>query len=826
MSSDRSASHAASSGDWRERSGSVGAASGALLAKGIRADLPHGETLVAHTLEVVGRVARLRERSPFLPQLSGDPRFWHRLGLAAALHDLGKADPRFQSMLRVTPSWQRGRSSYDQRHEVVSLAWLDWALGDDPSGDRCWIAAVIASHHRDFSTITAKYSLGTEWEPSSNIADLLAGIPQECFSSTAALFLDTILPEVRTFGLLDPDWPSPPRWEQGVNDRQRAEQSIRRNLRCWESWMQSEQDERSRRLGLLCRGVILLSDHAASAHEEFRRLEALHSITETTRRLAPTKGKSFYPHQDEAAETMGHAILVAPTGSGKTEAALRWAARQYAGMAGHPPLFYVLPFKASMNAMQARLVEKLTDSKTHANESELVALQHSSALQVLYHQLMASDDRRSSGQAEWIARRQQNLARLHTTPIRVLSPYQLLRAAYQLKGHEAIWADAAGGLFIFDEIHAYEPQKLARILEMLRFLVDRLGARAFVMTATMPEPVRKRIAEILGEARVIPAEEETFTKFRRHRLRLCETGLLEDATVSQIVERAKAREAVLCVATTVARAQQLRGKLQTALGTSTKVRLLHGRFTGEDRSEKESELRDLVSTRLCGKRPEQAVLVATQVVEVSLDVDFDVLFSDPAPLEALLQRFGRVNRSLRATPCDVIVCTRAEDANPVYEPEYVVAAIEALRQADHQIIDERDVQTWLDQVYEGAIGARLGRHIEQASHEFNKAVLSQLLPFDTRDDLEDMFLQQFEGAEVLPEARVATYRDYLESKPLACGGLSVPVTRRQYLRLERNRQLVRPQEVGLPTKAPMIAKVPYNAEFGLMLNPPPDLESI
>lgn len=802
-----------------------------LWAKGVRGNNPVGESLVAHTLQIVRKVAELRNRAPFLPELCDAPRLWHRLILSAAAHDLGKADPRFQVFVR-TERKPGEPSSYGQRHEVLSLAWLSWLLGDDPHGDSLPIAAAIASHHRDHGLIKELYSLGPDYDPAPNIPQLVAPVPVELFSQVADLFLNEILPSVQESGLLDPEWSPPQKWLHSPEDRDRSIKSIRHHLDLWACWMDNLSNAgevtTEHLHGFLLRGLIILADHAGSAHEVFRALPVLSQVEEMSARLVPRSGESFYPHQDQAAEHIGHAILVAPTGSGKTEAALRWAARQYETGTGYPPLFYVLPFKASMNAMQRRLIDRLTPELAgNLGWNQFVALQHSSAVQVLYHQLMSEAPDRSVKQAEWYVNRQQNLAKLHATPIRVLSPFQLLRAPYQLRGHEALWTDAAGGVFIFDEIHAYEPQKLARILEMMRFLADQMKVRVFVMTATMPSVIRERIAAILGDPPVIRATDETFDRFRRHRLSLRETGLLDESTVDEIVARALQGEAVLCVTTMVSRAQQLQKMLQQKLNHQCKVRLLHSRFTSQDRSIKEQELRELISTDLKGNRSEQVVLVATQVVEVSLDVDFDVLFTDPAPLDALVQRFGRVNRSRRPDPADVIVCTPVEDSQPVYDKRLVEASLEQLRQIETPaVIDERNIQEWLDAIYQGPIGRELARALEGEMRKFRRDVLSSLMPFQTNDDLEEEFYKQFDGLEVLPKCFVEQYRSRREAEPYSVSMLTVPISYRQFARLKREGKVESPADYDLPVKAPKIVNVDYSFETGLNLNPPREEESI
>jgi CRISPR-associated endonuclease/helicase Cas3 len=71
-----------------------------------------------------------------------------------------------------------------------------------------------------------------------------------------------------------------------------------------------------------------------------------------------------------------------------------------------------------------------------------------------------------------------SIARLHAKPVRILTPYQLLRGTFQLEGHEALWTGASGSLMIFDEMHAYEPLRTGMILATIRHMTRKLGVRA------------------------------------------------------------------------------------------------------------------------------------------------------------------------------------------------------------------------------------------------------------------------------------------------------------------------------------------------------------
>src|SRR5205807_8570729 len=129
----------------------------------------------------------------------------------------------------------------------------------------------------------------------------------------------------------------------------------------------------------------------------------------------------------------------------------------------------------------------------------------------LYKQLLgAEDDPLSAAEASrWATQ----LNKLHAYPVKVFSPYQMLKVSFQIKGFEGMLADYTQAAFIFDEIHAYEAERLALILALVKHLREYYGARFLVMSATFPCILRKIMPDILGIREPIIAERALFEKF-------------------------------------------------------------------------------------------------------------------------------------------------------------------------------------------------------------------------------------------------------------------------------------------------------------------------
>lgn len=784
-----------------------------------------GETLAQHTWDVLSRLADQYRLRPNLAE-SVDSRIWSQLFWGCFLHDFGKAASQFQERLKENPSvnqWSEQR----HRHEILSLAFVGWLF---PVGhpDRLGVLSVVAYHHKDQSDIFDKYGAGNRKTHQKEAVEFL--IRQIDPASVGALW----------------DWLDQYRdsWKAalGFGDvptsalllRDQAVQSYSATAICMAldelSRYSNAADDGDLSLSailssVLHRGLILTADHAASAGAE--RFPDFPLTVDHARK--PLEGKDIRDHQtrmESIAE--GSAILIAPTGSGKTEAALLWAARQHT-LRPVSRLFYALPYRASMNAMVTRIAEKFFEfSRDHFTDQRLIAVQHSSATLKLYQDFMSVEERNPKD-ATKDAKRLRGLAKLNAFPIQVFSPYQMLKAPFRLKGHETLLVDYADGLFIFDEIHAYDPKRLALIITMIGWLREHFRARFLIMTATLPTLIKDRLLAALDipddPSHVIKAGDDEFKRSERHIVKVLDGRLPERIVELVRTELAQERKrAVLVCLNRVADAQKVYQLLQTELQLKhgDDILLLHGRFNNRDRRQYERRLSEVAGV---GKEKQRFVIVATQVVEVSLDVDFDTIYTDPAPLDALLQRFGRVNRGRKEIDQVPVYVFRlpspeATDAKAYlpYDMEVIQRSMEVLeRECADRPIDESRVTDMLDQIYsDSTIAAEWTGKYRSSERDFTN-VLNTLQPFTSTDSPGD-FYKLFDGREVLPVDLEKDYYAALDNGSyLDASQYLVSISNGQYQEFAQDYKLIR-KPIDRSEGFVDHIDVPYSTEFGLDLD--------
>lgn len=751
-----------------------------------------GETLASHTWDVLCRLADLYRLRPNLADLAGGVRLWHCLYWATFLHDFGKAAAGFQRRLRGGPAWSH-------RHEVLSLAFVDAIAHDLNELEQRWVVAAIVSHHRDAPEIRELYPAGLRKDP---LSDLCAELQPATADHLHRWLGECANPWRIGLGMADVVAEINPQ-SHPIDARR-----IRHWLSVYHQWVDTltaaGTATTARIPGILLRGLITTADHMASAHLQ----QLPEPIRHSWQAVIPA-GRETYSHQvASVGASAQHVLLMAPTGSGKTEAALAWAL----GDGSNPParIFYTLPYQASMNAMYDRLCGLFGNN--------VVGLQHGRAAQALYARFRDGEEWAATTvrKVQW----EKNLNLLHARPLKVLSPYQLLKALFQLRGFEAMLTDYARAGFIFDEIHAYEPERLALITGLMRYLRRHVAARFFVMSATFPTLILEQLSDVLDTPTIIQATPDIFARFRRHQLYLRDGELTDPAIITEIVTAVRDGKQVLVCVNTVARAQMVRDLLMQAGLSDEQLILIHSRFTYGDRNRLEQTIVERCRSD-SARRPPLA-LVATQVVEVSLDIDLDTLYSDPAPLEALLQRFGRVNRRAAKGICPVYIFRQPNDGQGVYgrhrDPEqagHIVRVTLAELERHHgDIVDESAVQTWLDTIYADPLlreqwltaYQNISRQVEQ--------IINGLCPFQSDAQREDEFEQMFDGVDVVPACFERDYVSLLvEERFIEANDYLVSISKQRFAIL-RSQGKVRPaEETG--QRRVWVVQTPYDSRNGL-----------
>lgn len=713
-----------------------------------------GELLTEHLLAAWEAARRLRERTGAIPGMPEE--FWSWVCLACLFHDAGKIPRGFQQMVgNPGPALPWG-----QRHEVYSLGFADSALASLAADDLGWVMLGIAAHHWPLEgDRSLEQRLGRDYRTTEMLSAALGPVDADIARELHAWLLGAA-------GLPHAEPPSPDRivsaahrWLSDLVDR----------------WTE-DADPHLCLTGVLVQGAVTLADHAASAHAQLcirQPLDGTYPKALATRLAG--KGYRLRPHQEQVLAVDGHLLLRAPTGSGKTEAALLWASVQIGRIqqlrGGYPRLFYTLPYLASINAMSGRLRDEVGES--------FVGVAHSRAASYYLKQAIAdchNDGADGSGvpaSAASQALARNRATRLFREPIRVGTPYQLVRGALAGPAHSGILIDSANSVFILDELHAYEPKRLGMILAMVS-LWAKLGGRIGVVSATMPQVLAELITMALGTSPALAEPAPSWAWPVRHRLELRAVHLTAAESVSEIRQRLGAGASVLVVANNVADALSLFEALApevAAVHGADAALLLHSRFKAGDRAEIERKILDRFEA---GKPRLPGLLVATQTVEVSLNIDFDVLHTSGALLEPLIQRFGRVNRlGTLPGPAPVIVHLPAygprrgdpasEYADGVYDAEPARPAWRILARYDGTTLDEKLFTRWLNEVYASTWGQQWRTEVTREYRNWTRDWLEFRHPFANRDQLAEKFDALFDGAEAILEEDRDTYRKLLKS---------------------------------------------------------------
>jgi CRISPR-associated endonuclease/helicase Cas3 len=572
-------------------------------------------------------------------RLRGDAqgRFLLNLRVASLFHDIGKANREFQELMT-----RRGKPSQQTlRHEHISAlvlalpevrSWLESA----PELDVDLITAAVLSHH-----LKAADSGDLQWGQPRTTCDALRlhlGHPE----------IRAIFARIQHVAALPPPPPLPTSpwslaapWKGALAAGIKRARGLRRQIR---------RDDARRQLLLAVKAGVIVADSVASGifrvDEDIERWvdEVVHQgalsgdaivdkvIAPRIRQIeAKSGGREFGFHrfQQLAAEQGRRALLIAGCGAGKTLAAWKWAARQ----AQREPIGRVI----FLYPTRGTATEGFRDYVGWAPEAE-AALVHGSSKYEL-QEMMSNPPESLVGKHPLPDEREARLFALGLWPRRFFSATvdQFLSFMEHSYGGLCLLPALADSALILDEIHSYD----RRMFDDLLAFLEHFDVPVLCMTATLPPDRREALIKrgLVAFPDVAHRRELADLEFQeaRPRYSIAPAGGLTGAFDRALAAyRSGAR--VLWVVNTVARCQDVAALLREALGFE--VLTYHSRFRLCDR--KDAHRRTVAAFQ---QSAEPAIAVTTQVCEMSLDLDADMLITEVAPVTALVQRFGRSNRS-------------------------------------------------------------------------------------------------------------------------------------------------------------------------------------
>lgn len=369
---------------------------------------------------------------------------------------------------------------------------------------------------------------------------------------------------------------------------------------------------------VLIKGLLNRIDYAASAGEEIEvekennfLIRSLDQMLNEWKNINPNSG--WNELQNYMIENRDkNVIAIAQTGMGKTEAGFLWI--------GDNKGFFILPLKTAINAIYDRTRKGIV----RENIEERVGLLHSDMKDIYIEKFSESD----------IFDMYYESTRQLSLPLTICTLDQIFDFVYRYKGFESKLATLSYSKIVLDEIQMYSPDLLAYVIRGLKDIV-KMGGKFAILTATFPKIIEDLLREEGIEFQVSP----NFTKKElplRHRMEV-----LEERINSNFILEKYSKNKILIICNTVKEAQKIYDELLEKTEDKDKINLFHSKFIKKDRKLKEKEILELGSR----ENKDYGIWIATQVVEASLDIDFDILFTELSDLNGLFQRMGRCYRN-------------------------------------------------------------------------------------------------------------------------------------------------------------------------------------
>lgn len=412
-----------------------------------------------------------------------------------------------------------------------------------------------------------------------------------------------------------------------------------------------DKNHRYYNLYVMLKGILHRLDHSASAHEVVECNSNMNIGEYTEKHLIKEFGSLREVQAFAKLNRSKNIILIASTGMGKTETALIWIDKDKA--------FFTLPLRVSINALfdRAKNIVGVEDSN-----DTFLGLLHSTAVDYL-------EESNQENSNEIV-----DLAKLLSCKLTFSTIDQIFKFPFLYKGYEKVYSTLAYSKVVIDEIQAYSPEIAAVLVKGIE-MIHKIGGRFMIMTATMPTIY----IDELKKRGVIDSNIAILTKNTtkiRHCVAIVKNSI--DKNLEKIIQSGMNKKVLVIVNTVKSAVEkyELIEEIVKSKGIDINVNLLHSMYIQEDRAKLEKYIKEFANSDRNG------IWITTQLVEASLDIDFDELHTENSTLDSLFQRFGRCyrNREYKENSPNIFIYTeKATGIGSIYDETIVKNGLELLK---------------------------------------------------------------------------------------------------------------------------------------------------
>ncbi|ABN53501.1 MAG TPA: CRISPR-associated helicase/endonuclease Cas3 [Hungateiclostridium thermocellum] len=688
--------------------------------------------------------------------------FIEKMKTAVVFHDFGKLNPYFQEYMKRKIEKKKLSGIKHFRHEVLSCLFL---MSNEKSKEAYFPYHILAvlGHHKMLSSDLKSFERERVWQ------DRWPEISEDAVKHAMEIASE--------FGI-KVDGRSGP---QGKSANNYLNALLKLALMLYE-----KDREKLKVVYSVSKGLLHNCDWIASSNLDYNRVcligVSANDIEKKLKEKLEKENKKYVRREFHSicANAVGDVVAIAPTGSGKTEAALMWALNSET-----TKIIFLMPTMVTSNSLYERL-------STHYFPKESCGLSHSGAETYFYKKSKEDDTENDYDWSQILHQKAFIPAVMVSTVDQVLST----------EFHTGLWNQKeyalVGSSVIFDEIHAYDGYTIGLITGVIK-KIKKYGGRVMLMSATMPKFLRNHFLDLLDSKCLVVAEE--LMERASNEWAYLDTDLegIREKVLKEVSEGKK-------VALIVNDVETAKKEYKYYSKKGFDVLCLHSEFTMKDRQEKEG--------RLTSKEGNPyRLVISTQVIEVSLDVSFDVMFSECAPIDSLVQRAGRCNRHGLINFGRFYVFNPSDTAvKYVYrkQKDILDKTVEVIRKNSGRLT-EKQIMAMVEEVYEGfnlydedyKLGIDIVRDIEQRYNFFDVNIFQEDENLSTRkfDVVKVPVIPADEYMEIVEKL--------FESKDYKMISLyEIPVS------ISKFKKYIRRLEISNKYNLP-IFKIKYSSEYGI-----------